>query len=293
MVDGKAPEGLEDAAQSGTAKKGLFTIYSEPSFSAIEKVQPPKDIGRKPFAILEEKEPVYADKISEPFAILDDNFPVPVAILDENDVKPTKFIKPLIFADENDSKIEKRFTVMDEADRACSKAMKPFTIMDENNVDAGDIEPVKNKLKVRKALAAIESYPEENPECCGDDVAQTPDNFKENVPPSAYVQSKVKRQLSGILTASVGIEFDPKALIDNQEPEAVGEHTHQPISRALFADAEDETRHYGIPLVSLQFVLISFQDSNEVICCRVITLTILRYLPPWRLLATAAFRARP
>jgi len=248
MVDGKAPEGLEDAAQSGTAKKGLFTIYSEPSFSAIEKVQPPKDIGRKPFAILEEKEPVYADKISEPFAILDDNLPVPVAILDENDVKPTKFIKPLIFADENDSKIEKRFTAMDEADRACSKAMKPFTIMDENNVDAGDIEPVKNKLKVRKALAAIESYPEENPECCGDDVAQTPDNFKENVPPSAYVQSKVKRQLSGILTASVGIEFDPKALIDNQEPEAVGEHTHQPISRALFADAEDETRHYGIPL---------------------------------------------
>ena len=308
MIEGKAPECPEDPVSSGTTNKALFTIYTEPSI-AVQKVQPSKEVGRKPFAILEEKQPDLTPA-TEPIAILDENAsgpvsdscPRPIVILDEN--KPTK---PSIFIDENDPKIEKRFPVIDEADRACSKFIKPFTIMDENNIaasvgqlnsDADNIESVKNKLKVRKPLAAIESCPEESPECSAD-VAPAPDNFKENVPPTTYVQAKVKRQLSGILTTSVNIEFDPKALIDNQEPETVGEHTHEPISRALFADNEDETRHYGIPLVSysstkhLPFFHTNFFLFFFFFFCRVITLMILRCLRPWPLLATAAFKARP
>jgi len=247
MIEGKTTEGPRDSVQSGITNKGPFTVYTE-SADLVEKVQPSKEVGRKPFLILEEKEPDCA-KTTEPFAILDENVPAPTF-----NSQP----KPIAIFDENEPKVEKLSTVVDETDRVCGKSIKPFAIMDENcivassgqsNLETDDMEPAKNKLKVRKPLSAIESCPEENPECSAN-VAQTPDNFKENVPPTTYVQTKVKRQLSGILTAAVDIEFDPKALIDNQEPEAVGEHTNEPISRALFADNEDETRHYGIPLVN-------------------------------------------
>lgn len=195
------------------AKKSLFAVYKDPSMVDVpdDKAQP----ASKPFAIFSEPEPV----ASKPFTVFaEPETPKPFAI----------FAEP-----ENGSAVAQP---------------KRFTVMDENVVDQENAISRAPVVKARKPLAAIVPLPT-CPEIPSSDEEKSPDNFKENVPPTTYVQETVKRQLSGILVPSVDIPCDPAGLVEDEAADEEVAAAPSTVSRALFTgDDEEQTRHYCIPL---------------------------------------------
>lgn len=155
------------------------------------------------------------------------------------------------------------------------KKSKPFAIFTEtpspveappvklDNENMGAAGPVR--LKFRKPLAALDEKEQPAKKELQEEEGDGQDNFKENVPPCDHAQQgdgqPVKRRLSGVLTPATDIPFDPAARVgeeeinDDDEPqeEPAGAGailaSHQPISRALFTDdQDDQTRHYCSPL---------------------------------------------
>ena len=100
------------------------------------------------------------------------------------------------------------------------------------------------------------------------------DDFKENVPPKTEnsdenaQQTEGKRRLSGILTPSTDIPFDPAGAPEESETAAAAA-TVPPVSRALFSsstplegpeidETEQMTRHYCAPLLPAGFEEVDF-----------------------------------
>ena len=142
---------------------------------------------------------------------------------------------------------------------------KPFAIFTEEEppavVDQENVLPTTStKLKLRRPLVAIDDENAPPPQIKTEEPeTPTEDDFKENDPPADHQPSEqpptVKRQLSGILQPSIGIPFDPEGERGGEEEDDGRPAPSTHISRALFIEEDDQTRHYAIPVVTFQLTV--------------------------------------